>query len=261
MLVIKMDHATVGHPGAWQLGPIDLQVERGSFWGVVGPNGAGKTTMLRSMVGLLPLISGHCRLSGGAEKRGGVSYVPQRDALDDVFPVTALNVAMMGLVPRLGFGRPFGWRHRKIALEALDRTGMKKLASAPFRQLSGGEQQRVLIARATASDPAVMLLDEPTAAMDVDAEREVLDLIEALAKKHNIAVLMVTHSLHAVRQHAQRVILLNQERHRVRIGTPQEIITSDNVDEQTFRTASTLSQVQVSENDLESEPHPDRSDA
>jgi ABC-type Mn2+/Zn2+ transport system ATPase subunit len=258
MPVIQMDHATVGHPGAWQLGPIDLPVAGGSLWGVVGPTGAGNPPMLRSMLGLLPLISGHCHLSGGAEKRGGVSYVPQRDSLDDVFPVTALNVAMMGLVPRLGFGRPFGWRHRKMALEALGRTGMKKLASAPFRQLSGGEQQRVLIARATASDPAVMLLDEPTAAMDVDAEREVLDLIEALAQKHNIAVLMVSHSLNAVRQHAQRVILLNRERQRILIGTPAEIIGSD-VDEQTFRTASTLSQEVVSEQDRE--PQPDKEDA
>ncbi len=249
MSVIRMQRATVGHPGAWQLGPIDLQVDRGSFWGVVGPNGAGKTTMLRSMVGLLPLISGECHLSGGAEKRGGVSYVPQRDSLDSVFPVTALNVAMMGLVPRLGFGRPFGWKHRKMALHALDHTGMLKLANAPFRQLSGGEQQRVLIARATASDPAVMLLDEPTAAMDVDAEREVLDLIDALAKEHDIAVLMVSHSLHAVRQHAERVILLNRERHRVTIGTPEEIITSDNVDEHTFRTASSMAQPVVSEDE------------
>lgn len=248
MLVIRMERATVGHPGFWQLGPIDLQVERGSFWGVVGPNGAGKTTMLRSLVGLHPLISGKCHLSGGAEKRGGVSYVPQRDSLDAVFPVTALNVAMMGLVPHLGFGRPFAWRHRRLALEALDRTGMRRLAKEPFRQLSGGEQQRVLIARATASYPAVMLLDEPTAAMDVDAEREVLDLIDALATERHIAVLMVSHSLHAVRQHAQRVILLNRERHRVRIGTPAEIIGSD-VDEQTFRTASSMAQPAVPEED------------
>ncbi len=237
MQVIQMERAVVGHPGSWQLGPIDLAVERGSFWGVIGPNGAGKTTMLRSLAGLQPLISGQCHLAGGAEQRGGVSYVVQRDTLDDVFPVTALNVAMMGLVPRLGFGRPFGWRHRRIALEALQRTGMRRLANAPFRQLSGGEQQRVLIARATASHPVVMLLDEPTAAMDVDAEREVLDLIDGLAKEHGIAVLMVSHSLGAVRKHAEQVILLDRERQRVRVGTPREILNGDS-DEQTFRAAS-----------------------
>ncbi|MFH2006704.1 MAG: metal ABC transporter ATP-binding protein [bacterium] len=240
MAVIHMNRAVVGHPGVWQLGPIDLTVERGAFWGVVGPNGAGKTTLLRSLVGLHPLISGTCSLDQGAERRGGVSYVPQRDALDSIFPVTALNVAMMGLVPSLGFGRPFVWQHRRRALESLDRVGLLPLANKPFRQLSGGEQQRILIARATVSEPAVMLLDEPTAAMDVDAEREVLDLIDRLAKRESIAVLMVSHSLLAVRQHAERVILLNRERQRVRVGTPDEIIGTAAEGDQTFRVASSM---------------------
>ena len=247
MAVIRMNRAVLGHPGAWQLGPIDLEVEKGSFWGIVGPNGAGKTTMLRSLVGLTPLISGSCTLTEGARRRGGVSYVPQRDALDPVFPVTALNVVMMGFVPGLGFGRPFMWSHRKRALAALDRVHLRRLANSPFRQLSGGEQQRILIARATVSQPAVMLLDEPTAAMDVDAERAVLDLIESLATEQSIAVLMVSHSLQAVKQHATRVILLNRERHRVTIGTPDEIIGNAAPEDQTFRTASSMDLSAVTE--------------
>lgn len=224
MPVITLEQAVIGHPGAWQLGPVDLTVEPGSFWGIVGPNGAGKTTLLRSMAGLQPLVSGRCRLDLGAEERGGVTYVPQRDALDPVFPVTTLNVVMMGLAPRLGFGRPYGPAHRKRALAALERVGLPHLEKAPFRQLSGGEQQRTLIARAVVAGARVMLLDEPTAAMDVDAERDVLALIRELAGSEGLAVLMVSHSLTTVRSHAHRAVLVNRDQDEIRVGTPEEVL-------------------------------------
>lgn len=224
MPVIRLHNAVIGFPGAWSLGPLNITVERGEFWGLVGPNGAGKTTLLRSLTGLQPLVSGERTLADGAQHRGGVSYVPQRDALDPVFPVTALNVVMMGIAPRLGFGRPYSRAHRKSARASLDRVGLEHLAAVPFRRLSGGEQQRVLLARATVSSAAVMLLDEPTAAMDVDAERAVLDLIQGLAREDDIAVLMVSHGLRAVRRHAERVILLNRERGLIQVGTPTEVL-------------------------------------
>jgi ABC-type Mn2+/Zn2+ transport system ATPase subunit len=223
MPVITLARAVIGHPGAWQLGPVDLAVEQGSFWGIVGPNGAGKTTLLRSMAGLQPLVAGHCRLARGAEARGGVAYVPQRDALDPVFPVTALNVVMMGLAPSLGFGRPYRRGHRRQALAALERVGLPHLAQTPFRRLSGGEQQRTLIARAVVAQARVMLLDEPTAAMDVDAERDVLALIEELASTDRLAVLMVSHSLTTVRAHAHFAILVNRDQDLIRVGTPEEV--------------------------------------
>lgn len=224
MSVIALRDASIGFPGSWTLGPVDLTVEPGSFWGIVGPNGAGKSTLLRSVAGLLPFVSGSCRLGEGAERRGGIAYVPQRDALDPIFPVTALNVVMMGLAPRLGFGRPFGPRHRKQALAALERVGLPHLAQTPFRQLSGGEQQRTLIARASVAGSSAMLLDEPTAAMDVDAERDVLALIEDMTRTEKIAVLMVSHSLATVRAYAERAILVNRDLNLVTVGTPEEVL-------------------------------------
>lgn len=224
MFVIELRNASIGYPGSWSLGPMDLTVEPGGLWGIVGPNGAGKSTLLRSVAGLLPFVSGDRRLGGGAERRGGIAYVPQRDALDPIFPVTALNVVMMGLAPRLGFGRPFGLRHRKQALAALGRVGLPHLAQTPFRRLSGGEQQRTLLARASVAGSSVMLLDEPTAAMDVDAERDVLALIEDMTRTEKIAVMMVSHSLATVRAYAERVILVNRDLGLVTVGSPEEVL-------------------------------------
>ncbi|MDX9999656.1 MAG: metal ABC transporter ATP-binding protein [Polyangia bacterium] len=224
MPVIELREASIGFPGAWTLGPIDLEVEQGSFWGIVGPNGSGKSTLLRSIAGLLPFVSGECKLRGGAERRGGIAYVPQRDTLDPVFPVTALAVVMMGLAPSLGFGRPFGPGHRKQAMTALERVGLPHLAQTPFRQLSGGEQQRTLIARASVASSRVMLLDEPTAAMDVDAERDVLALIEDMTRTEKIAVMVVSHSLTTVRAHAERAILVNRDLGLAKVGSPEDVL-------------------------------------
>ena len=138
-VLVRIERGVIGYPGAWALGPIDLAIRRGSFWGIVGPNGAGKTTLIRSIVGLLPLVSGRVTLASPAKCRGGVSFVPQREALDPVFPVTAVGVVKMGLASSRGFARPFLLRHHRQALEALERVGLRHLAHTPFRQLSGGE--------------------------------------------------------------------------------------------------------------------------
>src|SRR5713226_8430558 len=90
-IVIRMERGMIGYPGAWDLGPIDLTILRGSFWGIVGPNGSGKSTLLRGLVGLTPLISGTVTLSPAVKRRGGITYVPQREALDPIFPVTAVG--------------------------------------------------------------------------------------------------------------------------------------------------------------------------
>jgi ABC-type Mn2+/Zn2+ transport system ATPase subunit len=222
--VIRIERGVIGYPGAWTLGPIEIEVRPGSFWGIVGPNGSGKSTLLRSLVGLTPLISGKIMLSGTVRRRGGISYVPQREALDPIFPVTALGVVKMGLAPSRGFGRPFLLRHHRLALEALERVGLRHLARAPFRQLSGGEQQRTLLARATVASPAVMVLDEPTAAMDVDAERAVMELVRKLAAAGGLAVLVVSHTLPAIRAHADHVVLLDRERGHVQVGRPGDIL-------------------------------------
>jgi ABC-type Mn2+/Zn2+ transport system ATPase subunit len=223
-VVIRIDHGVIGYPGTWTLGPIDVAIRRGSFWGIVGPNGSGKSTLLRSIAGLAPLLSGSVHLSGAARRRGGISYVPQREALDPIFPVTAVGVVKMGLAPERGFARPFFLRHHRQALEALDRVGLRHLARSPFRQLSGGEQQRTLLARATVAHPAVLVLDEPTAAMDVDAERAILELLRELARAESLAVVVVSHTLPAIRTFADCAIRLDRECGTVEVGRPQEIL-------------------------------------
>ena len=226
-VVVRMSRGVIGYAGAWTLGPIDLEIRRGSFWGIIGPNGSGKSTLLRALVGLTPLLSGTVSIAPSVKKGGGISYVPQREALDPVFPVTTVAVVKMGLATARGFGRPFLPRHERMALEALERVGLRHLAQVPFRQLSGGEQQRALLARATVSAPALMLLDEPTAAMDIDAERAVMSLVRELAVAHRLAVLMVSHTLPAVRKYADRVVLLDREHGQVQIGSPTELLADE----------------------------------
>ena len=153
-----------------------MSVQAGTTLGVLGPNGAGKTTLLKSMPGLLPLLGGGRVLPQGRQPR--IGYVPQRDRLDMSWPLTVLDVVMMGRTGLLGpLERPRP-KDRDRCLAALGEIGIGSLASRPLHALSGGQHQKVLIARAIAADPELVVLDEPTSAMDPAAERVILELVE-----------------------------------------------------------------------------------
>lgn len=211
---------SIGYGGRPLLSGIDLAVSPGDFLAVVGPNGGGKTTLLRTLLGVLPPVAG--RREQPARLR--VGYVPQRDHVDTLWPLTALDVVLMGRTRLAGPGRWLGSEDRERAGAALARVGLADLAGRPFRTLSGGQRQRTLIARALAAEPELLALDEPTSGMDPAAELSAMDLLRAL-QRGGMAVVMVSHRLEVVANFARTLAFADQERGLWRTGPLEEMLT------------------------------------
>ncbi|MFW5866397.1 MAG: metal ABC transporter ATP-binding protein [Armatimonadota bacterium] len=189
---------------------VTISVPRLDFAAIVGPNGGGKTTLLKLMMGLLQPDCGEVRVFGEPphDVITRMGYVPQGFTYDRRLPITALDVALMG---RLGAGGALGpWRARARdrARAALETVGVPELADRRFVDASAGQQQRVLIARALATDPDILMLDEPTASLDAAAEREIYHLLEELNER--ITIILVTHDLGFVSHVVNSVLCVNQ---------------------------------------------------
>ena len=221
MELIRLERAVIGYRTPL-LPPIDLAVRAGSTLGVLGPNGAGKTALLKSMLGLLPTLGGRRVLPLGRSPR--VGYVPQRDRLDMSWPLSVLDVVLMGRAQLAGPGRRYSARDKSSARDALREIGIGDLADRPLYALSGGQHQKVLIARALAADPELLVLDEPTSAMDPAAERMFLELVARLKSAHNLSVVLVTHQLTAIAGFATDVVLIDHKRGLFEVGPADQMI-------------------------------------
>ena len=188
----------------------DLKIMPGESGCIVGPNGGGKSTLLKLLLGLLSPDSGSVRIFGKSpiEARRRIGYMPQYHQLDPAFPVSVLEVVMMGRISPLSF-----FRHRKkdreIALSVLSELGIAELAERSFSGLSGGQRQRVLIARALAGEPELLLLDEPTANIDPGAEEQFYAILENLRKR--MTVITVSHDLGFVNRETDLIICVNKQ--------------------------------------------------
>ena len=188
-----------------------MAVESGTLLAVVGPNGAGKSTLLKVMAGLLQPWTGRVEILGGAPGREAhrVAYVPQAETVDWAFPVTVADVVMMGRYPLLGPLRRPGAADRRHADEALEKVGMTAHRQTQIGQLSGGQRRRVFLARALAADPALYLLDEPVTGIDATTQEDLMDILEAEAKRGR-TVVATTHDLAAAAERFQRVAAINR---------------------------------------------------
>jgi ABC-type Mn2+/Zn2+ transport system ATPase subunit len=204
-MLVALDDVALGYDGRPVLEHVSFDIEPGEFVALLGPNGAGKTTLFRGMLGLIPVLSG--RITYGFDRRlEPPGYVPQKETLDPIFPLTVAEVVVMGTYARLAPLRPVGRRERALATTCLDRVGLAHLAGHAFWTLSGGQRQRVLIARALAAEPTLLLLDEPTAGIDAGAEAGIMDLISRLNRERGLTVILVSHHLRAVRSLVGTVI-------------------------------------------------------
>lgn len=184
---------------------VNLTIKDDDFLAIIGPNGGGKSTLLKLILGLLPLQSGTIEKN---IENNQVGYVPQNTNLNIDFPITALEVVLMGHISSKK--RLFGYSKDEIscALESLNQVGMKEYANKKIGDLSGGQRQRVFIARALCSNPKIMLLDEPTASIDVQGQQEIYELLRELNK--TICIVVVSHDLSILLNYAKNVAHINR---------------------------------------------------
>jgi ABC-type Mn2+/Zn2+ transport system ATPase subunit len=219
--VLQATGLTIGYGHHAILRGLSFQLARGEVLAIVGPNGCGKTTLLRTMLGLLE------PLAGRVERRPGlrVSYVPQRERIERIIPVTALEVVLMGTTAGLGAFRRIGRTERDAAGQALALLGIESLGEELFRRLSTGQQQRVLLARALATDPDVLVLDEPTVGMDVGGEAAIVDFLRQLSRRRGVTILIVTHQLSIALNLARSIMLMSGG--TLLQGTVDEVLRED----------------------------------
>jgi zinc/manganese transport system ATP-binding protein len=198
---------------------LDLAIVIGQFAAIVGPTGGGKTTLLRTILGVLPCLSGTAHWA----RPSAIGYVPQRESIDWAFPVTAQQVVLMGRHRQTSLW-PWPTREdRRLASALLERLGLAAYAHRHISQLSGGQQQRVFLARALIGKPDLLLLDEPTSGADMKTQCELLQLLGEL-NQEGITILLTTHDLSTVASQVPWVICFN--RGLVAQGKPEEVFTS-----------------------------------
>jgi manganese/zinc/iron transport system ATP- binding protein len=206
---LEITDLTVAYGDKPVLWDVDLAVPEGVLLGIVGPNGAGKTTLIKAALGLLPVAAGQVRFFGQPyrEARSRIGYLPQRGSVDWDFPVSALDVVLMGTYGRLGWVKRPGAAERKLALESLERVGMVDFATRQISRLSGGQQQRVFLARALAQQSDLYFMDEPFAAVDATTESAIIELL--------------------LRDYFDHALLLNVR--RIAMGPVAEVMTPANL--------------------------------
>jgi ABC-type Mn2+/Zn2+ transport system ATPase subunit len=235
MTVIDVDDAVVSYREDVALRGVSLKVKSGEFVGIIGPNGAGKTTILTIINGLGKLLHGNVRVLGhsvapgnGHSLRKRVGYVAQVQNIDPRMPMSVRDVVMIGRYGLLGLMKRPKKRDWEIVDEAIESVGMSHLSRRPIGHLSGGEQQRVAIARCLTQEPEIFLLDEPTASLDWRAKTDILELVKLIHDSRHLTTLFVTHDLGSLPVACDRAVLM-KEGLIWGEGHPEEILTDDNL--------------------------------
>jgi iron complex transport system ATP-binding protein len=235
--MIKLELQSVGIAYGRNVVVKDLtfQVMPGEMVGLIGPNGSGKSTIIKAISRVISLYSGKILLDGKdifKMPRGDLArllgVVPQMSILPSTF--TAFEIVLMGRNPHLGFLQYEGARDLAITWQAMERTATQSLAERRIGELSGGEIQRIVIARVLAQEPKSILLDEPTANLDISHQVEILDLIKNLCLENNLTVVVALHDLNLASQYCDRLILINNGQIHSQ-GIPGEVITARNIED------------------------------
>lgn len=210
---VSINNLNVYYESNHALKDITLNIEEGEFAGIIGPNGSGKTTLIKSVLGLIPITSGNITIFGKDidENRSLIGYVPQFAEIDKRFPISVIEAVMTAFLK--GGLRPFfrySKEQKKTALSILEKVGIEKLADRQISELSGGEFQRMLIARALAAEPKILLLDEPDASIDPNSREHIYRLLSNL-NKEDITIILVTHDLMAISTAITSVVCLNNK--------------------------------------------------
>jgi ABC-type Mn2+/Zn2+ transport system ATPase subunit len=225
--MITLNKVEIGFEAKPLTAPIEIFIGENEFWGVIGPNGGGKTTLLKTILGLLPKVSGELNYS----PKCSFGYVPQHKSFDKLFPISVMELVLMGRYGKVGFGKSITKNDKQIAMDCLEKVGIYQLADRTFRSLSGGEIQRALIARALVGEPSVVVLDEPTVSVDIRGEIEIMDLVSSIQVEYNLTVIMVSHYIGRVAEYAERLILIDKDSRVFEQGLSADIVNSESVKE------------------------------
>lgn len=225
---VSIHDLTVAYHRKPVLWDVDLDVPQGRLVGIIGPNGAGKSTLIKAALDLVPCVSGEVLIYGRPfrQQRRLVAYVPQRESVDWDFPISAVEVVMMGRYGMMGWFRPPNRAHRRAAVAALERVGMADFADRQISTLSGGQQQRIFLARALAQEAQIYFMDEPFASVDAATERAIIAVLTEL-KDAGRTVLVVHHDLQTVSRYFDHVIMLNMR--VVAHGPTRAVFTEENL--------------------------------
>ena len=224
-IILSVKDLTVKFDSVLALDNVSLDVKKGDFLAIIGPNGGGKTTFLRTILGLVKKEKGEILLNNKdiEKSRYLIGYVPQFSYVDRKFPISVLEVVMTGILkPGINPFFKFSKNDKNLALEKLKMVGIDHLADRQIADLSGGEFQRLLIARALATEPKILFLDEPTASVDPYSREQIYTLLQELNK--SITVVMVTHDMHVVSKIVKSVACLNKTLTYHGDGLPKEDI-------------------------------------
>ena len=208
---VKIENLSFAYGDCVVLSEVSFEIAQGAFVGIIGPNGGGKTTLLKLIMGLYKPLSGTVTIFGKPPQQvlEQMAYVPQTTRFDKQFPISVLEVVLMGLLSHLPWYGYYSNTDKKAALAALERVGIAHLSDRAFGTLSGGQAQRTLIARALVSNPSLLLLDEPTASVDAQAQNEIYAILESL--KGEMTIVMVTHDLKVAIEEVEKVLCVQRQ--------------------------------------------------
>ena len=226
---------------------VSFAVQPGDFLGIIGPNGSGKSTLLKILARLLTVPAGTVRLNDLDLKKYPVrtlarkiALVPEETSLN--FPFTVQEMVLMGRSPHLSFLQPLSHHDHSKAIECMERTSIKDLAGRKINELSSGERQRVFIAQALAQEPSILLLDEPTAHLDINHQIEIFNVLKNLQEQHGLTIITVTHDLNLAALYCDKLLLL-KEGAVFSQGPPAQVITVENI-RKVYHTQVTVQQHQ-----------------
>ena len=232
--IIELNGITVRKTKEILLDDVSFSVSRNDFVGIIGPNGAGKTTLLNVIAGF-EKFEGSLSIFGRQESwrrsrqtRLHIGYVPQLFPIDPTFPILTMETVMTGAIGRLGLFRSPGRQEKEDAMRLMDMMRIAHLADRPLGQLFGGERQKVSLARAILQKPDIILMDEPTANLDIAIQKEVLILIDEIHKREALTILFVTHDFNMLPSSMRRAIMLSHGE-KMFDGDINTALTSDNL--------------------------------
>lgn len=210
MALIELENVCVSYGRTPALENVNLQIQEKDFLGLIGPNGGGKTTILKTILGLIKPSTGRVKVFGkkASEGRNRLGYVPQHSVFDSQFPISVWDVVLTGRLGKKGINEKYDKTDEEIAGESLEIVDMLDYKDRHITALSGGQRQRVFIARALTSKPKILLLDEPTASVDVHMESQLYELLKNL--NEDIAIVLATHDVGVVSSYVKNIACVNK---------------------------------------------------